>query len=43
MRWIRKGNLTIDEIAKILYLRKADIDNFLIDEAYKELSCIEIE
>lgn len=41
--WIRTGNLTTDEIAKLLILRKAVIDKFLYDEDYKELSCIEIE
>ncbi len=41
--WIRTGNLTTGEIAKLLILRKAVIDKFLHDEDYKELSCIEIE
>lgn len=41
--WIRTGNLTTDELAKLLILRKTIIDKFLHDEDYKELSCIEIE
>jgi len=41
--WIRTGNLTTDEIAKLLIFSKAVIDKFLYDEDYKELSCIEIE
>jgi len=41
--WIRTGNLTTAEIAGILCLRKADIDSFLVEKIYEELSCIEIE
>jgi len=41
--WIRTGNLTTDDIAKLLISRKAVIDEFLSDEKYNDLSCIEIE
>jgi predicted nuclease of predicted toxin-antitoxin system len=41
--WIRTGNLTTAEIAEILYQRKIDIEHFLYNEAYSDLSCIEIE
>ena len=41
--WIRTGNLTTDDIVKLLVQRKKEIDNFLHDSEYQELSCIEIE
>ena len=41
--WIRTGNLTTAEIAELLYQRKIDIEHFLYNEAYSDLSCIEIE
>lgn len=41
--WMRTGNLITNEIAELLILRKFEIDRFLFDKDYKELSCIEIE
>jgi predicted nuclease of predicted toxin-antitoxin system len=41
--WIRTGNLSTDDIAELLILRKVAIDEFLHDGEYEDISCIEIE
>lgn len=41
--WIRSGNSTTKEIAKLLMQNKDTIYKFLNDENFKDLSCLEIE
>jgi predicted nuclease of predicted toxin-antitoxin system len=41
--WIRTGNLTTIEIAKLLNSKKDIIERFLYEEDYKKLSCLEVE
>lgn len=41
--WIRSGNLTTKEIVKSMIHNKKMIDKFLVNEEFKDISCIEIE
>jgi predicted nuclease of predicted toxin-antitoxin system len=41
--WLRLGNITTDELAGILIENRGDIDRFLHDENFKELSCLELD
>jgi predicted nuclease of predicted toxin-antitoxin system len=41
--WIRSGNSTTKEIAKLMMQNKNTIEKFLNDENFKDLSCLEIE
>lgn len=41
--WIRTGNLTTDDLAKLMIQKKALIKKFLFDEDQKDLSCIEFD
>ena len=41
--WIRTGNLTTKEIAKLIAYNKETIDKFLVNDEFKNISCLEIE
>lgn len=41
--WIRSGNSTTKEIAKLMIQNMNMIEKFLDDENFKNLSCLEIE
>lgn len=40
--WIRTGNFTTDQIVELLTQKKDIIEKFLINEDFKEVSCLEI-
>jgi predicted nuclease of predicted toxin-antitoxin system len=41
--WIRSGNLTTKEIVSLLNHHKTIIEKFLINDDYRNVSCLEIE
>ena len=41
--WIRSGNLTTAQIAKLIVNNKESIDEFITKEEFKELACMELE
>jgi predicted nuclease of predicted toxin-antitoxin system len=41
--WIRAGNLTTKEIAKLMIHNKGIIKKFVGDDDYKDVSCLEID
>lgn len=41
--WLRTGNLTTKEIAKLLNFNKIILSNFLLANEYKDVACIELE
>jgi predicted nuclease of predicted toxin-antitoxin system len=41
--WLRTGNTTTDNIAKILIEKKEMIKAFLEEEEYQEIACLEID
>lgn len=41
--WIRSGNLTTREIVRLMKQNKDIINEFLEDDDYKDISCLEIE
>ena len=40
--WIRSGNLTTNKIVELLTKHKNTISEFVLDNEYKNLSCLEI-
>jgi predicted nuclease of predicted toxin-antitoxin system len=41
--WIRKGNLTTGEIIELIMRKKGSIIMFIAHDAYKDISCLEID
>lgn len=41
--WIRSGNLSTNEIVKLLIDYQLTIISFLVDKEYDEISCLELE
>jgi predicted nuclease of predicted toxin-antitoxin system len=41
--WLRSGNTTTKNLARILKIHKPQIEDFLIDSEYEGLACLEIE
>ncbi|MEQ9099794.1 MAG: DUF5615 family PIN-like protein [Imperialibacter sp.] len=41
--WIRTGNLSTNQIAQLLINNYSAIENFLLQDAYREMACLELE
>jgi predicted nuclease of predicted toxin-antitoxin system len=41
--WIRTGNLTTNEIVRLMIDNLKTIDSFLVDDDNKEISCLELD
>ena len=41
--WIRSGNLSTNELVKLMTHNKTMIETFLIKDEFKEVSCLELE
>lgn len=41
--WIRTGNLTTNDIVKLMIQNRDVIERFLENDEYKDISCLEID
>ena len=40
--WLRLGNTSTSNLAKVFFVRKEEITQFITDKKYKEINCLEI-